>query len=55
MDERVGIDGNGLDQNDGGDLLQAALMESIVPSTGTVAHAYETYDPNRFYTCPWST
>lgn len=49
MDEWVGIDGAS-----DADLIQAGIMESMVPCQGTVIDPTGPYNPDEFYICPWT-
>lgn len=54
MDEWVGIDGDGPNGTNNNDLIQAGIMESVVPCEGAETFPYESYNPNDFYICPWT-
>jgi hypothetical protein len=53
MSEWVGIDGW---SGTGGsqDLIQAGILESMVPCQGTVTNPNGGYNPNRFWVCAWT-
>ena len=53
MDEWVGIDGMG-GTSGASDLIQAGIMESMVPCSGTGQDLSGPYNPDEFYICPWS-
>ena len=49
MDEWVGIDGF-----NNAWLIQAGIMESMLPCQGTTVDQTAPYNPNEFYICPWT-
>ncbi len=54
MDEWVGIDG--LAGSPGyPDLIQAGIMESMLPCEGSTTEPNGAYNPDEFWMCPWTT
>jgi hypothetical protein len=53
MSEWVGIDGwSGTKGSQ--ELIQAGVLESMVPCDGTITNPNGTYNPDAFWVCPWT-
>ena len=53
MSEWVGIDGLS-GTNGAEDLVQAGVLESMLPCDGTSTYPKGAYSPDQFYICPWT-